>query len=185
LGLSTVRGIVNELGGTITATSTPGQGTTFTMLFCPHVGADAEAGAVGESRGLRGEGHIMVVDDDEGVLHVTARCLSRTGYRVAAFQSSREALDAFQLDPETFDLVLTDQTMPELTGLELSGQVRQLRPEVPIILTSGHGDTIQGADLERIGSCEFLPKPASASGIALAVERGLRRLTPPSTPIAS
>ena len=176
LGLSTVRGIVASLGGTITVDSEVAVGTTLTLCF-PPLRADQEEDADSEARltAVPGDGQILLVDDEVGVLNVTERGLSRLGYDVRAYDSSAEALAAFGGAPAAYDLVLTDQTMPEMTGLQLAREIRNVRPDVPIVVTSGYPEAVSEGEMQDMGRCEFLPKPASPNQIGLTVARNLGR----------
>jgi CheY-like chemotaxis protein len=118
-------------------------------------------------------GRVLVVDDDDAVLDVIARTLTRLGYGVRSFTSGLEALASFLAAPDDFDLILTDQVMPGLTGLELVELIREVRPDVPAVLTTGRVDLVPPEDLGRLG-CALLPKPATSSQLDEAVARGLR-----------
>ena len=174
LGLSTVRSLVQELGGTLSVESEIGQGTTFSLLFPAH-----EEAVNSEASGTcwtapEGEGQILLVDDEVGVLEVTRRSLTRLGYDVRAYSSSPQALDVFQQTPTDFDLILTDQTMPDLTGTQLARRARESRPDMPIVLTSGNPETENHPDLEELGRCRFLAKPASPDQLGRAIARSMQ-----------
>jgi CheY-like chemotaxis protein len=120
----------------------------------------------------RGE-RVLLVDDEEMVVLTARRLLERLGYVVTAYASSAAALAAFSAAPERFDIVVSDLTMPGLTGTELSEAVRRARPDVPIVLATGH---LEQLDLERaqaLGVSEMLPKPFDTQLLARAMRRAL------------
>ena len=119
---------------------------------------------------------ILLVDDDATVLDVLARTILKLGYGVEPYSSPTAALAAFQAHPEAFDLLFTDQMMPELTGLELIDRVRAARDDLPTLMTTGRPDLLSSESLRRRG-CTLLPKPSSAKEIDAAI---LRRLSSPA-----
>jgi PAS domain S-box-containing protein len=173
LGLSLVHGIVTDLGGAIHVDSVIGQGTTF-EIWLP-VTTDVGKPAVQAVRELpRGGGEtVMIVDDEPTLVALAEEMLAGLGYEPVGFESSSIALQAFRAKPERFDLVLTDEAMPDLVGTELAREIRLLRSDVPIILMSGHG----GAPLEHraqaIGVREVLHKPLQRADLAESLVRAL------------
>jgi CheY-like chemotaxis protein len=139
LGLSVVHGIVTSHAGAITVESTPGRGTTF-RIYLPRHTAAAEAITEHEEPIRGGTERILLVDDERGIAEYGRVALLRLGYKVHALDSSREALQVFRRQPDSFDLVLTDLTMPLLTGLQLADAVRALRPRLPVVLMTGSSD---------------------------------------------
>jgi signal transduction histidine kinase len=142
LGLSVVHGIVHGHGGGITIESELGSGSTL-RVYLP-----SAPGTAGDPRGdaavdaLANGEHILVVDDESEIAGLLERLLVAKGYRVTSFTSGEEALAAFRREPDAYRAVITDQTMPRLTGLELSRHVKSLRPDMPIILTTGYGEKV-------------------------------------------
>jgi PAS domain S-box-containing protein len=173
LGLSLVHGIVIDLGGAIDVKSVAGQGTRF-EIWLP-VTAEIGRRAVEVVREpARGRGETVMIVDDEGMLVALAEeMLAGLGYEPVGYQSSSAALQAFRANPRRFDLVLTDEAMPDLVGTELAREIRLIRPEVPIILMSGHG----GATLENraaaMGVNEVLHKPLQRADLAESLARAL------------
>ncbi|RJP77027.1 MAG: PAS domain-containing sensor histidine kinase [Desulfobacteraceae bacterium] len=136
LGLSVVHGIVKGLGGEIKVYSEPGKGTAF-HVYLPRIESDAQKTVSDQTPMPSGSETILVVDDEEFIIDMISEMLSGLGYRVESRISSYEALEAFRSNPKRFDLVITDQTMPQLTGTALSAKIKVIRPDIPIILCSG------------------------------------------------
>ncbi|UFS71413.1 ATP-binding protein [Geomonas sp. RF6] len=177
LGLSVVHGIVKSHGGTITVSSKLGEGTVF-QLFFPlllTVAEGVEPTAIGKIPG--GTERILLVDDDEDLVVVVEKMLQSLGYEVLAATSSVAALKKFIAEPGRFDIIITDQTMPQLTGCELATAIRNVRPEMPIILCSGYNDESQGSispeEVAAVGFREMLPKPVDCAQMAGAIRRAL------------
>ena len=177
LGLATVYGIVTRTGGSTSISSTPGQGTTITVLLPRCMPADDPHETATEDAALGGT--ILVVEDEKAVRRATSRILEEAGYRVIQARSGVEALDIFQT--QQVDLVVSDVVMPGgVTGPELAQRLRQLRPGLPVVLSSGYG----GEQLDKGGplpsGVHLLHKPYPASELVDAVQRGLRSV--PGTP---
>ena len=170
MGLSVVHGIVNSHGGGIYLETVKGVGTEF-HLFFPTCREEIEEDVVSGRDISRGRGRILLVDDDALLLKVQGRILERMGYQVTSRSESSEALEAFVSDPHAFDLLITDQTMPRLTGTELATRVLQLRPELPIVLTTGYSEQITPERARELGVREFLLKPVSKAELGEALER--------------
>ncbi len=174
LGLSLVHGIVTDLGGAIDVKSAIGEGTSFEIWLpgTTEAGKPATTTAVRELPLGRGE-TVMIVDDEPTLVALAEEMLAGLGYEPVGFESSRVALQAFRAKPGRFDLILTDEAMPDLVGTELAREIRLLRPDVPIILMSGHG----GAPLEHraasIGVNEVLHKPLQRADLAESLARAL------------
>jgi two-component system cell cycle sensor histidine kinase/response regulator CckA len=142
LGLSVAHGILSAHGGAIVAHSEPGRGSRFDLYF-PAVEGAAAAPAPAlpgvAAKPVAGAGqHILYVDDEEGLVFLVKRMLERRGYRVSGFVDARSALEALRADPAGFDLVVTDQNMPGMSGLEVAREVRAIRPDLPVALASGY-----------------------------------------------
>jgi CheY-like chemotaxis protein len=174
LGLSLVHGIVTDLGGAIDVNSVAGEGTSF-AIWLPVTAEIAKRAVEVVREPAHGRGETVMIVDDEGMLVALAEeMLAGLGYEPAGFQSSSAALQAFRANPQRFDLVLTDEAMPDLVGTELAREFRLIRPEVPIILMSGHG----GAALENraaaMGVNEVLHKPLQRADLAESLGRALK-----------
>jgi CheY-like chemotaxis protein len=175
LGLAVVPRIVANHRGHFAAFSEPGKGATF-EVFLPLTAREPaeeieEAGAPWSSG--KGE-RILLIDDDESIVNSHRQILEHLGYNVAAKTSSPDALELFRKQPDRFDLIVTDQTMPHLTGMDLAAEMLKMRPNLPIILCTGHSDGILDEEAKRSGICEYLLKPVSMRRLAEATESVLR-----------
>ncbi len=178
LGLAVVHGIVQALHGAITVEAAPGQGATF-EVYLPRM-ADPPASGLNpplpakvpeERRGL--QERILFVDDEELLARVGSRLLQSMGYEVTATTSSVEALNLFCRNPDGFDLVVTDQTMPLMTGDQLAREMLGLRRDLPVILCTGFSDLINEEGAKKLGIREFLLKPIRSPDLAKIVRRVL------------
>ncbi|MFN2644046.1 MAG: PAS domain S-box protein [Burkholderiales bacterium] len=175
LGLSLVYGIVTDSGGAIEVTSTPGAGSCF-AVYLPLV--DAPVLAIDDPRAplLRGHGErVLVVDDEEPLLALTCESLKRLGYEPSGFADARAALAEFERGPGDFDVVLTDEVMPNFTGTQLATKLRGRRAELPVILISGYIGTMISDLAAAAGVREILKKPVHAQELASALARALGR----------
>jgi signal transduction histidine kinase/ActR/RegA family two-component response regulator len=173
LGLSVVHGIIRSHDGYITVYSEPGEGTTF-YIYLPRIDVDAKVPeTISTEPAPKGEEYILFVDDDEQIVNVVQQILERLGYRVAARTSSVEALEAFQAQPEKFDLVITDLTMPNMTGTELAKRLIDIRSDIPIILCTGFSEAISKKKAKAIGIREYVMKPITMHGLAMTIRKVL------------
>jgi two-component system cell cycle sensor histidine kinase/response regulator CckA len=172
MGLSVVHGIVKSHGGVIAVHSEPGRGTTFHVLF-PTIerAAAPEHLQIGPVPG--GKGRILFVDDEEQLVRIGQQALERLGYDVTTRTSSVEALEAFCAKPDRFDLVITDQTMPNMTGVELGKEFMRIRSDIPVILCTGFSEAISKKRVREIGIRELLMKPVVIRDLAETVQRVL------------
>ena len=180
LGLSLVHGIVSDLGGGIDVVSEVGHGTRF-EIWLPVVG-EAPRPVVEETMELplaAGE-TVMIVDDERPLVNLTEEMLAQLGYEPIGFVSSAAALRAFQAQPHRFDIILTDEAMPDLTGTDLAREIRRLRPEVPILLMSGYGGSQLDVRASRNGVTEVLRKPLQKRELGAALARALEFAHVPS-----
>jgi CheY-like chemotaxis protein len=172
LGLSVVHGIVKSHNGYISVESAPEKGTTF-HIYLPRI-KEEERFANKETLSVTGgKERILIVDDEDMLVELNKQRLCRLGYEVVATTSSMEALAIFRKEPHTFDLVITDYTMPNLTGIDLAVELLKVRATVPIILCTGQSDTISLEKTKQIGIREFLMKPLTIRELAQAVRRVL------------
>jgi PAS domain S-box-containing protein len=172
MGLSVVRGIVQGHGGAVIARSEPGHGAAF-HVFIPVYAETATAESLRQEVLARGEGRVLLIDDEETQVQSWTPALERLGYQVTARTSVKEALGLFRQDPGRFDLVITDQTMPQMTGLDLAGEMLRLRPGVPVILCTGYSESVDEAKALAAGIRTFLMKPFGIREMAAAVAEAL------------
>jgi PAS domain S-box-containing protein len=171
LGLSLVHGIVNDLGGAIDVASTTGEGTRFDVWL--PVAAEMPMPTREPSQTLPvGRGQtVMIVDDEPALVALAEESIAQLGYEPVGFDSSVAALRAYREAPDRFDAVVTDESMPELSGTELAHEIRRLRPSIPIILMSGHGSLELAQRGTQIGINELLLKPVHSRNLAESLAR--------------
>jgi PAS domain S-box-containing protein len=173
LGLSVVHGIVSDLGGAIEVTSKEGEGTTF-EIWLPVVGETGTPAVESAGTLPRGNGEtVMIIDDERQLVSLAEEITAELGYEPVGFESSGAALEAFRAAPRRFDVVLTDESMPELIGSELAKEIRQLRPAIPIILMSGYGGAQLTNRAAEVGVTEVLRKPLHRRDLAESLARAL------------
>ncbi len=172
MGLAIVQGIVTSHGGAITVESRPGHGTTF-AVYLPRITAAAESEVYPEMSLPHGTGCILFVDDEETLARLGQGMLQRLGYDVVAKTSSTKALEAFRAMPERFDLVITDQTMPQMTGEMLVRELHRIRPDIPIILCTGFSHVMHAEKAQALGIEAFLMKPVIARDLAVTIQQVL------------
>ena len=171
LGLSVVHGIVKSHDGAIAVDSQPGAGTTFHLYF-PAADHRATPRAAPKAPDVRGQGeHVLYVDDEEALVYMTSRLLERAGYRVTGFTDARRALEEFRASSAAFDAVVTDLAMPGLSGLALAAEIRQSRPDVPLVFTSGYVRPEEVEPLRQFAHAAIVLKPDLVTGLAPALHR--------------
>jgi PAS domain S-box-containing protein len=174
LGLPVVQGIVTGLGGAIAVTSRPGEGTDF-RIWLPQASAGRPAAARSRpARPAGGRRRILVVDDDDDFGDMVAASMERLGYEVAVATRAQDAIEAFEDDPALWDLVITDQNMPVLSGLEMIARLRGRRPDIPCILCTGYADSTVETAATRAQVSAFLPKPVDPVVLGQTVSTLLR-----------
>lgn len=171
LGLAIVRGIVEGVNGSISVESEAGRGTSFTVLFRIEKGGGTAPAAVEAVPMPRGSESILFVDDDPLIAALIRQTFSGLGYRVQAETDPLKALKAFTEKPEAYDMVITDMTMPHLTGDELALRVMAIRPSVPVVICTGYQDRVASDDLVAMGIKEFVFKPLDLHHFSNLVRR--------------
>ncbi|MFZ5432925.1 MAG: CHASE4 domain-containing protein [Calditrichota bacterium] len=172
LGLSVVHGIVKSHDGVITVASELGVGTTFD-LYLPRTRSEKVKQITDKTPIVGGHERILIVDDELEVAETIRRVLEMFGYSITIRTSSVEAFELFKQDPKRFDILITDQTMPQMTGDQLARQVMQLRMDLPIILMTGFSETMDEDRAKQLGIDCFLMKPLLPSDVARAVRNVL------------
>jgi PAS domain S-box-containing protein len=174
LGLSLVHGIATDLGGGIEVASEPGHGTTLTVLL-PWQGTTA-ASQSHAAPAPSGDGEtVLLVDDEEDLVRMGEEMMAELGYEPVGFASSVAALASFRATPERFSVVVSDESMPELTGSELAREIRRVRPDIPIVLVSGYVTPGLAARARDLGGVEVLGKPLVLGDIARSLANALHR----------
>lgn len=172
MGLAVVVGIVKSYGGMITVDSKPGKGTTFYVYF-PVIDKKVEK-EIEENEDLpKGKEKVLVVDDEESVADMTMRRLENLGYQVTSKTNSKEALELFSSQSDSFDIIISDQTMPELTGEELAKKLLEIRPNVPIIICTGYSSKMDEEKAKSIGISAFIMKPVDKGELAKTIRQVL------------
>jgi CheY-like chemotaxis protein len=166
LGLSVVHGIVNTHGGHISVYSEPDKGTRFDVYLPLFDLADVKAETVSSEKLAASDEHILLVDDEKPIVDVVQQMLERLGYQVTVRTSSIEALEVFRASMDKFDLVITDLTMPNMTGDKLAVELMNIRPDIPIILCTGFSENMSKERAEALGIKGFLMKPIVTSELA-------------------
>lgn len=174
MGLSIVHGIVNNYGGLTTLESEVGEGTTF-HVFLPveRNTTSTEIKVLYETQSPVGKERILFVDDEETLATMGKHMLERLGYIVTVSTSSYEALETFQNQPDQFDLIITDQTMPEMTGANMAEKMLLIRSDIPIILCTGYSSIMPKEKAISMGIREYMSKPVSKNDLALSIRKVL------------
>ncbi len=172
LGLAVVQGIVRDHGGQVKGRSEPGGGAVF-EVYLPSYERRAAPEVQPAAYFPRGSESILYVDDESALVTVGKEMLEHLGYGVVATTSSEEAVDIFRRKPDRFDLVITDQTMPHITGTQLAARVKKIRPDIPILLCTGLNDLFPMEGAVAAGIREVLRKPFNLGDVATMVRRVL------------
>lgn len=180
MGLAVVHGIVKSYQGAISVESKKGEGAAFHVylpkadpIIDEEISRSLNVEKV-ESGSFTHPERILFVDDERGISDMAKRLLATLGHAVVTFNESKEAFEFFRKDPNAFDLVITDQTMPELTGFEMAKMMLEIKPDLPIVLTSGYSDIVSPDEAKRAGIREYLEKPFDARSLANTITNVLR-----------
>ncbi len=174
MGLAVVIGIVKSHDGMVTVDSKLGEGTTFNV-YLPIVEEQVKEEIEDAGPLLMGKEKILIVDDEETMVDMTKQRVERLGYQVTTKTSSIEALELFRSQPDAFDLVITDQTMPKLTGEQLAKELMDIRPNIPIILCTGYSSKVDAEKANLIGISAFIMKPVDKKELSLTIRNVLDR----------
>ncbi|MCP3891229.1 MAG: response regulator [Desulfobulbaceae bacterium] len=172
MGLSIVHGIIKSYGGFITLSSEPGKGTAF-HIFIPVIGDEILHNKDTVEPIPIGNENILFIDDEEILAEMGKDMLERLGYHVTVRKGSLEALETFQNQPDQFDVIITDQTMPGMTGVDLARRMLQIRPDIPVILCTGYSSVISEDKAKSMGIKEFALKPFGKNDIAQLIRKVL------------
>jgi PAS domain S-box-containing protein len=173
MGLSVVHGIVEDYGGTITVESQPGQGSTFYVYF-PISHLTENMGDLSDADFIAGGNEsVLLVDDEASMVRVCQKILERKGYRVTGETSSMKALELFKEDPDAFDLVVTDMTMPEMTGDVLARHIMMIKPGIPVVMCTGYSEKIDEETAKALGIKELLLKPLEQNTLLSSIRIAL------------
>lgn len=170
MGLAMVHGIVQSYGGSIICESRPGEGTVF-HIYLPAIEEPPLQKILSAEQPSGGNEHILFIDDEPMLVGIGRTMLMRLGYQVTTRVDSTEALVTFQNDPDTFDLVISDLTMPGMTGIDLARGILQIRPKIPIILCTGYSSLMYEERARSIGITTFIMKPFSIKEMAGAIRK--------------
>ena len=172
MGLAVVHGIVKSHGGTMTVESRVGEGTTFHVFF-PRLEREVTFKTEVPEHFLMGNERVLFVDDEQAMVDMGKQMLEALGYKVVAKTSSTEALEAFRAHPDKFDIVITDQTMPHITGEMLAKKLMRIRSDIPIILYTGYSEVITEEKAKAMGIREFVMKPIVTRDMAETIRNVL------------
>ena len=173
LGLATVYGIIKQHNGNIWVYSEPGRGTTF-KIYLPTADKHERSLPQETVEGVPGGSErIIFVDDEEALAMLGNNLLSKLGYEVSSFTNSSDALQAFREAPDNYDLIITDMTMPVMTGVELARKVKQVKPDIPIIICTGFSENLDKQRANEMGICAYLTKPVLQKDLAHTIRKAL------------
>jgi len=172
LGLSVVHGIIQSHQGAISVDSEPGKGTTFNVFF-PVIEEEAVIESKSVEKFPTGNERILFVDDEKSIVKMARQILERLGYQVETKQNPVDALESFHSKPEQFDLVITDMTMPDMTGDKLVEHILNISPDMPTILCTGFSEKISEEKAQELGIKAFVLKPLVKRDFAVTVRKVL------------
>lgn len=172
MGLSVVHGIISDIGGEISIDSTPGHGATFSVLLpmAEPVGEEESRAQVPLPMGTE---HVLVVDDEQDILATSRMMLAHLGYTVSVSKEASVVLEEIKNGKMQCDLVVTDQTMPGLTGLEFARELHRVQPELPVILCTGYSDKVNEESIKAVGAVGLLMKPIELRDLAVMIRNAL------------
>ena len=172
MGLAVVLGIVKNHNGAISVDSKPGRGTTFSILF-PMTTEKPEIEKDTTEELLLGSETVLLVDDEESIVRMVRKMLEMLGYQVETQMNPVEALEQFQSKPDQFDLVITDMTMPQMTGVMLSEKIMEIRPDIPVIICTGHSALINEERAKQLEIAAYVMKPIIMAEISKTIREVL------------
>ncbi len=170
LGLATVYGIVRQHEGGIMVESTPGEGSTFEIHF-PVSNVNVDQIPEDTASPSPGKESILLVDDEEEIVHLGKTALENQGYDVTVALDGETALEIFQKSPDSFDLVVTDQSMPGITGMEIASRMKEINPKLPIVLCTGYSEMATPENISQAGIDELIPKPYRQNDLSKVIRK--------------
>jgi CheY-like chemotaxis protein len=174
MGLSVARRIVDDHSGAITVDNDAERGVTF-HVYLPLVDRSLPSKDKKVSPLEGGDERILLIDDEATLVEATQNMLQNIGYRVIGVTSSKEALNIFEAQPDVFDIVITDQVMPDLTGIDLVKKITHIRPNIPLILMTGFSESVSAEESENLGIDAYLMKPVDTRKMATTIRRVLEK----------
>jgi len=169
MGLAIVHGILKQMKGDIQVYSEPDKGTEF-RVYLPVVGSTSEKQALKADEPMQGGcERLLLVDDEQAIIAIGKRILGRLGYQVTSRPGSLEALEAFKANPDQFDLVITDMSMPNMSGDKLAAELIKIRPDIPILLCTGYSENMTAEKIKSLGIKGFLMKPFMIKAFAQTI----------------
>ncbi len=175
LGLAIVHSIIGQHAGAISVSSELGKGTRFDLFFPICINAESESPDTDTAMIPSGTERVLFVDDEKAIVEINQTGLQRFGYKVTAFSDALEAANYFQLHPDDFDVIVTDLTMPKMTGTDLAHLIYELRPTIPLVLCSGFAKSAREVRGTLEGITEFVEKPVQPDGIGWAIRRVMKK----------
>ncbi|MCP3932540.1 MAG: response regulator, partial [Bacteroidetes bacterium] len=172
IGLSVVHGIVKNHNGSISITSEPTKGTTVKVLF-PSINEMPVPEKVISEDLPKGTETVLLIDDEKALLEMGQQVLERLGYKVEVSNNPVEALEQYRSNPNHFDLIITDMTMPQMTGKDLIQEILKIQPDMPIILCTGFSEKINRESAGEIGIGKYIEKPLNKRELSIAVREVL------------
>jgi signal transduction histidine kinase/CheY-like chemotaxis protein len=172
LGLSVVHGIINNYGGAIVVESTTGKGSTFS-IYLPKYGSDPLDSYKSDKKPVKGNEHILFVDDEPEITFMGKKMLENLGYKVTIKSDSMSALEEFKKDPEKYSLLVTDQSMPNISGTELSTMMKEINPGLKVIVITGYSESLSEEVLMQCGISEVILKPMILNDFSKVIRRVL------------
>jgi DNA-binding NtrC family response regulator len=174
MGLSVVHGIVKKHQGKIFVASRINEHTTFEIVF-PTIDILSDSQLEHPKPVPHGNASILIVDDEPAITAILGKALVRIGYTIAAFSDPEEALKEFESDPQKYDLIITDMTMPKITGEKLTRAMIQTRQDIPVIITTGQSQFMDHDRAKQVGAAGFIRKPFSTLDLAHLIQKILSK----------
>jgi len=172
MGLAIVHGIIKNHKGIITVDRDRRRGTRFTILI-PQANTKPEKEFTFPSQKQQGSERILFVDDEKALAEMSYKTLTRLGYKVETYLDPEKALNEFKSNPDRFDLVITDMTMPKKTGVQLAESLKKIRPDIPVIICSGNSPAIDESKAKQLGVDAFIQKPVTMAEVGKSIREAL------------